>query len=351
MEAFCDDVNIITNKVEDLRKVDLAVTEFEAMSGAVLSRNRKCAIMGFGKWKNKRDWPLSYVKCETEIKIFGIYVQDSYRSMVAKNWNFRFTKFQNCIKSWSSKILPSLGARVEVINTFALSRVFYVASILPINKTTVKKFEAAIGKFLWNASGYLLRVSMDEVKNRRDKGGLNLLCLSSMCTSLITSQFLRLLKSSDQKSVAHIAYWIGDSLGDLRPGIECGPHPINIPDYFAILESMVVFGKIEGVIAPGMWKKLTNKMIYNEKSKSFPVPKVEQEAGTSFHQVWKRINSPVLNSSSQDLSYLLVHNKLPVIERLFRVGLKSDPYCVSCLGLQIHDTEHFFCQCVKVVIC
>ena len=46
---------------------------------------------------------------------------------------------------------------------------------------------------------------------------------------------------------------------------------------------MVVFGKIEGVIAPGMWKKLTNKMIYNEKSKSFPVPKVEQEAGISFH--------------------------------------------------------------------
>ena len=132
VEAFCDDVNIITNKVEDLRKVDLAVTKFEAMSGAVLSRNRKCAIMGFGKWKNKRDWPLSYVKCETEIKIFGIYVQDSYRSMVAKNWNFRFTKFQNCIKSWSSKILPSLGARVEVINTFALSRVFYVASILPM---------------------------------------------------------------------------------------------------------------------------------------------------------------------------------------------------------------------------
>ena len=91
------------------------------------------------------------------------------------------------------------------------------------------------------------------------------------------------MKSSGKKSVAHIAYWIGDSLGDLCPGIECGPHPINIPDYFAILESMVVFGKIEGVIAPGMWKKLTNKMIYNEKSKSFPVPKVEQEAGISFH--------------------------------------------------------------------
>ena len=92
-------------------------------------------------------------------------------------------------------------------------------------------------------------------------------------------------------------------------------------------------------------------MIYKEKSKSFPVPKVEQEAGISFRGVWKLINSPVLKSSAQDLSYLLVHNKLPVVERLFRVGLRNDPYCDSCLGLQIHDAEHFFCQCVKVVAC
>ena len=87
---------------------------------------------------------------------------------------------------------------------------FYVASILPINKTMVKKFESALGKFLWNASGYLLRVAMDEVVNKRNKGGLNLISMSAMCNSLLTSQYLRLLKSSDAKSVKHVVYWIGD---------------------------------------------------------------------------------------------------------------------------------------------
>ena len=87
-----------------------------------------------------------------------------------------------------------------------------------------------------------------------------------------------------------------------------------------------------------------------EKSRSFPEIKVESDANCSFKRVWQLINSPVLNSSAQDLSYLLVHNKLPVPERLHRIGVKKDPFCDTCLGQQINDREHFFCHCSKVVM-
>ena len=350
VEAYCDDVNILTDSEDDILEVDTAVSKFEAMSGALLSRNRKCSIIGFGGWKERTNWPLAYVKTEKEVKIFGIYIQESYKSMLARNWSYRFKKFQNCLKSWSSRFLPSLGARVEVLNMFALSRVFYVASILPINKTMVKKFESALEKFLWNASGYLLRVAMDEVVNKRNKGGLNLISMSAMCNSLLTSQFLRLLKSSDAKSVKHVVYWIGDSLVDLLPDMTLAEHPNNVPDYFATIESMIVIGRAEDIILSGTWRRLTNKMIYMEKSKAFPVTKVEKDAGCSFSRVWQLINSPVLTSPVRDLSYLLVHNKLPVPERLFRVGIRRDPYCETCLGQQVNDCGHFFCQCSKVVL-
>ena len=55
IEAFCDDVNIITDNVEDLVKVDDAVIKFEQMSGAVLSRNFKCKVLGLGSWKGKKN--------------------------------------------------------------------------------------------------------------------------------------------------------------------------------------------------------------------------------------------------------------------------------------------------------
>ena len=49
------------------------------------------------------------------------------------------------------------------------------------------------------------------------------------------------------------------------------------------------------------------------------------------------------------MMYLLIHNKLPVQERLFRIRLRNDPYCQSCAGAEICDVEHFFTRCERVV--
>ena len=52
------------------------------------------------------------------------------------------------------------------------------------------------------------------------------------------------------------------------------------------------------------------------------------------------------------MMYLIVHDKLPITERLFRIGLAADPYCPACLdtmGAIQADLSHFFCECSKVV--
>ena len=59
LDAYCDDVNILTENLKDLVVVNDAVQKFEAVSGAILSRDRKCKIIGFGRWKNKEDWPFA----------------------------------------------------------------------------------------------------------------------------------------------------------------------------------------------------------------------------------------------------------------------------------------------------
>ena len=81
-------------------------------------------------------------------------------------------KFKSAIYSWSSRSITTLQERVEVVKIFALTRTYYVASILPISKTMVKKFESIIGNFIWKTSGWLLRVSLDEIKNTCQNGGL-----------------------------------------------------------------------------------------------------------------------------------------------------------------------------------
>ena len=110
--------------------------------------------------------------------------------------------------------------RVEVLRMFALSRVVYVASKLPIRKTMIKKFEKEMGKFIWNASGKVMRVSLDELKNPADRGGLGVPCILSMSKSLLLSQLIRLLRSGDVKSIHHVSFWLGDLLADLCLGLD-----------------------------------------------------------------------------------------------------------------------------------
>ena len=156
LEAYCDDVNIMTENLDDLSITDTVVKEFEVFSGEILSRGMKCTIIGIGKWKARNLWPLDYVRTEKEIKICGIFIKDSYRSLIKRNWDYRVGKLSTCMKTWSSRYLPSLRSKVEVVRTFALSRIYYVAAILPINSSVVQKIESLIGNFIWKSSGWLL---------------------------------------------------------------------------------------------------------------------------------------------------------------------------------------------------
>ena len=97
LEAYCDDVNILTDKLEDFDVIDKVVKSFEKVSGAILSRNKKCKIIGFGNWARKLDWPIDWIKPVKTEKIFGIFICDSYDELLRLNWEFRFKKFSNTI--------------------------------------------------------------------------------------------------------------------------------------------------------------------------------------------------------------------------------------------------------------
>ena len=42
LEAYCDDINVVTDKLADFDIVDKVIRKFEKVIGALLSRNKKC---------------------------------------------------------------------------------------------------------------------------------------------------------------------------------------------------------------------------------------------------------------------------------------------------------------------
>ena len=328
--------------------MDEGVRKFEAVSGAILSRNRKCKILGLGRWNKRRSWPLYYAQTATEIKVFGIFLLNSYMDTLKRNWEFRFRKFKQAVYSWSSRFLEHLSQRVEVLKVFALSRVYYVASVLPLSKTFAKKFEKLMGQFVWSMSGKILRVSINEVKLPVNRGGLGLTCILSMSESLLLTQLLRLLKYGDQKSIFHVGFWLGEVLSDLEPSFDQGIHPETSPSYFQSLAYVIADTRIRDLLCPVNWKTVTNRMAYQSHLSTYAAPKVEIEAGLSLAIVWGRFSLPTLSAETRDILYLLIHNKLPTQERLFRINKVQDPFCELCENHMQGDVIHYFCLCKSV---
>ena len=115
-------------------------------------------------------------------------MMNSFQGLVKKNWDYRFNKFQGSLMAWSSRSFDSLSQRVEVLNMFSFSRIFYIAAVLPMPQNFIKRVDMSVGKFLWNLSGKLLRVSLQDIKLPKSRGGLGLICLSSILISKLLVQ-------------------------------------------------------------------------------------------------------------------------------------------------------------------
>ena len=346
VEAYCDDLNIMTNDLNDFVKIDTQVRRFENYSGAILSRSRKSKVLGFGAWNRKEDWPIPWLDCVQSIKVFGIFICDKYGEMLKLNWDHRLQNFKNVVFSWSSRLLPTIQQKVDVIKTFALSRVYYVASILPLKSSYVKIFETIMRNFIWKGSFSLLKVALDELKNKKLSGGLQLPCLATMGRALLTSQCIRLLKSGYTRYTCHLEYWIGPLLSNILPDMGHGVQSHTDSLYFLTLGDCVASVMVSGFLTSDNLRVITNKQIYDNLA-DFPLPKVMRDTPEQdFKPIWECLYSSMLNADERQIMFLFIHNKLPVPERLFRIGIKNDPYCLSCSDAIVADREHSFCHCV-----
>jgi hypothetical protein len=70
--AYVDDINVLSRHPSDLLLLDDITRQFEASSGAILNRNRKTVILGFGTWTDRHDWPLPWIQSVTQAKVFGV---------------------------------------------------------------------------------------------------------------------------------------------------------------------------------------------------------------------------------------------------------------------------------------
>jgi Reverse transcriptase (RNA-dependent DNA polymerase) len=130
--GYVDDVAALGQDEGDLLKLDEAVGDFEAVSGAILNRNRKSVIVGLGSWEGRADWPLHWLQVAPQVKVYGFVFSASVEETIRLSWDRVVTGLEATLRLWSARHLPTLAARRLALETYGLSRLWYFAQLLPL---------------------------------------------------------------------------------------------------------------------------------------------------------------------------------------------------------------------------
>ena len=93
-----------------------------------------------------------------------------------------------------------------------------------------------------------------------------------MNKALLSSQCLRLLRSGDEKSIAHLDFWMGSLLKDIFPNMGQNATATVTPEYFSVLGECLAELMVKDLLTSSS-TALANKLIYSNLV-SLPEPKI-----------------------------------------------------------------------------
>ena len=245
----------------------------------------------------------------------------------------------------STIIIPCLTQ--SLVNKTVLQKIIYVINIHLIKSYCFCKIENIIWRFVW--VGKLEKLALDETKNPREQGGLNIVCVRSKADALFLRQTCRMLAEPDLNSFKHIKYWVGLYLEEALPDMGTGVHSDRTPTYFQHLQQLFMESHANEIINVTRLNSVPAKQIYKDFTSSFPPPKIIYKyENLPWDEIWDRLNRPVINSHVRDVMFLVIHNILPTRQRLFRLNQCRSDQCDQGDGLE--DMEHLFTGCVRTQV-
>ena len=354
-EDYMDDIQFLSSNEQDLVTFDMVVQQFGRMSGFLLSRDHKSKVMGLGQWQDKNDWPLTWLKSVSELKVLGFIICPRFTDTLQRSWEVVYRGFERTVFSWENRALSTLQQRVSVLQKFALSKLWYVAQVLPLPNPVAKKIESRLSSFIFK--GRPERLKLTELENTQGQGGLGLTCIVTKAGCLMLRQSLRILSRPEETCFQHIGYWLGHHLVEAFPElVQLGPSVQVLHRKFLLHTTMAELleeGLSRAEYEPGKLGYTTTKAIYKGRIADVLMsPKVEEKfPDVDFPKVvYPRMAFRILEPDSKDVLFAIVHGLIHNKEQMFLQGRAQDPYCQvqECQG-KVQDLEHLFCSCTLVV--
>ncbi|KAJ4444820.1 hypothetical protein ANN_06617 [Periplaneta americana] len=185
IRVYADDVvNLLRNEEECTKLPQILQTYSNASCEKI--NTQKSSLGPLGNWPATHT--VNHIPIKREAKILGITVCASFKEMVDINWSITSARTRASIFQHIYRTL-NLFERIWHINVFCLSKLWYVAQILPLPKKYSTVLDRAIRFYVWK--GYFYKLPKTQLHLPKTKGGLQLTAIKEKSQALLTRNILR----------------------------------------------------------------------------------------------------------------------------------------------------------------
>ena len=168
ISMYADDCSLIVLVLKSVSKI-LNISEIYGLaSGAKLNKLKSWGLL-IGNWGNMQMDLYGIHWTKDNIKICGVKLGN--HKFVEDTWETVWRKFWNVIKLNKLRDLRLFGKGV-IINTLALSKLWYVVAVFPIDNDFIHKFKSEMFSSLWGGKTECLKRGV--LYNKEVEGGINL---------------------------------------------------------------------------------------------------------------------------------------------------------------------------------
>ena len=357
ISQYADDTSLVVCSDDAIRACFEVYDVYERGSGSKLNLSKSKGLW-LGPWANRSDPPVTLDWSSVKIKVLGVFLGPGNLDDV--NWKPRITAVENTLSSWRQRILSFCG-RALVINALALSRVWYVASLIHMPPWVLGELLRLLFSFFWKGKKDL--VARVVVVQAPSVGGCSVVDVKLKVQSLLVQWVKRFVRAQSSWSV-FLGFWFHSVFNSSPTEVFSRPFafsPRALPPFYQSL--LLAWRAVDGsfsrsrsalvmastdphqfALASSMSAKSAYLYLL---SVNFVPPHCEEKflplyGSLYWPTTWRQLSFCPLDRPVIDVAWQVAHGVLYTADRLVSFGYDYDPNCF-CGALE--TPSHLFFEC------
>ena len=356
ISQYADDTSLIVDTNDAIKACFETYSLYEKGSGSKLNQSKSKGLW-LGAWNGRLDPPVALEWSSIKIKVLGVFLGPG--NLEEDNWRPRITAVENALASSKQRVL-SFHGRALIINALALSRIWYVASLVHMPAWVLRELNTLVFNFFWKGKRDL--VARSAIIFPVSSGGFSVIDVQSKVHALAVQWVRRYIVSPSGWS-SLLTYWLRSLFGVSPIDVFSSPFqydPRVLPPFycsplFAWRAVHGCFSVPRSCLVVGTGHHVSSIQSINTKScylylvsERSSVPHCVEKFFPTFgvlywSTTWRELFFFDYDRQVIDLSWQVSHGVLYTASRLVAFGCDVEPSCFC--GPVMETPEHLFFHC------